>query len=249
MLFMVLHLSAQDSLKIMSYNLRFGQLSSMDSIARFISSENPDLVALQECDWATYRESAPGENGVKFINVLAYETGMFGLYGKTIDYEKGYYGIGILSKYPVVSCERKLLPNSGVENEPRAMLLCKVELPDGDMVTFVCTHLDVDSPELRGKQLEFINREVKRIKTPVILAGDMNAVPESSEIRKGLKGWKHLTDNSMMTFSSTDPHIKIDYIVGRPAGRISLVSTEVCYHVFLSDHFPVISTIRLNINK
>ena len=70
--------SGSDTLKVMTYNLRFGELASMEEIAEFISSENPDLVALQECDWDTARERAPKQNGVKFINELAYRTGMFG---------------------------------------------------------------------------------------------------------------------------------------------------------------------------
>ena len=45
-----------DTLKIMSYNLRFGELATMKQIGEYIASEAPDIVALQECDWDT----APG---------------------------------------------------------------------------------------------------------------------------------------------------------------------------------------------
>ena len=96
----------KDTLKVMTYNLRFGELASMSDFAGFINSEKPDIVALQECDWATYRERAPKQHGVKFVNELAWRTGMFGLYGRSIDYKQGYYGIGILSRYPVVKSER-----------------------------------------------------------------------------------------------------------------------------------------------
>ena len=66
-------------LRLMSYNLRFGELASMEEIGSYIKSLDADIVALQECDWATYRERAPKQNGVKFINELARETGMFGI--------------------------------------------------------------------------------------------------------------------------------------------------------------------------
>jgi endonuclease/exonuclease/phosphatase family metal-dependent hydrolase len=227
----------------MSYNLRFGQLASMDSIANFISEKNPDLVALQECDWATYRENALRQNGVRFINVLAYDTGMFGLFARTINYKKGYYGIGILSKYPIIRSERKLLPNSRNGGEPRAMLICEVELPSGQRLTFVCTHLTVKSSELRERQLAFINKTLAHISGPVIIAGDMNSKPDSKEIQKGFEGWTQLTDMSTKTFSSTEPRVKIDYIAGKPKGIFSLISTEVCSDVMLSDHLPVISRI------
>ena len=91
-----------DTLKIMSYNLRFGELATMKQIGEYIASEAPDIVALQECDWDTHRTRAPHQNGVKFVNELAYHSGMFGLYGKSIDYAGGYYGIGILSRYPIL---------------------------------------------------------------------------------------------------------------------------------------------------
>ena len=57
-----------DTLKLMTYNLRFGELASMEQIAGYISSQLPDIVALQECDWATNRTRAPHQNGVKFVN-------------------------------------------------------------------------------------------------------------------------------------------------------------------------------------
>ena len=59
-----------DTLKLMTYNLRFGELASMEQIAGYISSQLPDIVALQECDWATNRTRAPHQNGVKFVNSL-----------------------------------------------------------------------------------------------------------------------------------------------------------------------------------
>ena len=66
-----------DTLKIMTYNLRFGELATMKEIGQYIASETPDIVALQECDWATARKRAPHQNGVKFVNELAYWSGMF----------------------------------------------------------------------------------------------------------------------------------------------------------------------------
>ena len=131
-----------DTLKLMTYNLRFGELASMEQIADYISSQQPDIVALQECDWATNRTRAPHQNGVKFVNELAYHTGMFGIYGKSINYAGGYYGIGLLSRYPILRYERVLLPNDG-KTEQRSMLIADIELPDGQVITFVNTHLEV----------------------------------------------------------------------------------------------------------
>lgn len=235
-------LSAQQKLRIMSYNLRFGELSTMQDIGGYIASQAPDFVALQECDWATERERAPHQHGVKFVNELAQATGMFGLYGKTIDYRGGYYGIGILSKYPIVRSERVLLPNDGV-TEQRAMLVADILLPGDGVVTMICTHLEVKSRSLRLKQAKFIDRYVRKIKHPVFLAGDFNATPDEPAIGFFNKKWQNLT-NDELTYSTYKPSIKIDYIYSRR--EVELVGTRVCTEARFSDHFPVISDIVLN---
>ncbi len=233
---------AQDTLRVMSYNLRFGELASMEDIGAAISAENPDVVMLQECDWDTRRERAPKQNGVKFINVLAETTGMFGLYGKSINYKGGYYGIGLLSRYPIIRSERILLPNDG-KAEQRSILIADVELPSGRVVTVASTHLEVSSAELRLSQAKFINRLVKKNRYPVILAGDMNAEPDSSEMEELRRSWLDCTDRSL-TYSTKKPSIKIDYIYARPIGSVELLDTErITRYSGLSDHFPVKSTI------
>lgn len=230
-----------DTLKIISYNLRFGELASMESFASVISAIKPDIAALQECDWGTYRERAKMQNGVKFINVLAANTGMFGLYGKAIDYKKGYYGVGILSKYPIIRSERLFLPKTG-DTEQRVILAADIELPGGKVLTFICTHLEVSSSEDRMAQIKFIEKYVKKLRNPVIIAGDFNAGPDSEEIGIMNKRWKDMTDKEL-TFSTQEPSVKIDYIYCRPQEKFILKSTEVKKDLKLSDHFPVISDI------
>ena len=237
----------KDTLKVMTYNLRFGELASMSDFTDFISSEDPDIVALQECDWATYRERAPKQNGVRFVNELAWRTGMFGLYGKSIDYRQGYYGIGLLSKYPIIRSERIRLPDfnddgSRRKTEPRVMLLAEIELPSGRTVTFVCTHLEVSSSEVRTIQAEFINRKMEDI-SPAMLAGDFNATPDSPAIAEISREWTNLT-NDDFTISSTNPVKKIDYIFGKSSGGMKVLSTRTCSGITLSDHLPIVSVIE-----
>lgn len=237
-----------DTLKVMTYNLRFGELASMSDFADFINAESPDIVALQECDWATYRERAPKQHGVKFINELAYRTGMFGLYGKSIDYKGGYYGIGLLSRYPIVKSERIRLPNicdadGKPTAEPRVMLLAEIELPSGRHVTCVSTHLEVSSSEIRVVQAEFINERMEDV-APALLAGDFNSAPDTPEIAEICSEWKNLTGPDF-TISSTKPVKKIDYIFGRPKDKVEMVSTKTVSGVTLSDHLPIVSTVVL----
>lgn len=244
-LLLAVQLLAQASqLKVMTYNLRFGELSSLEEMAAYISSQQPDLVALQECDWKTTRTRAPKQAGKAFVNELAYHTGLFGVYGKAINYAGGYYGVGILSRYPVIRSERVYLPNPAPEKEQRVMLIAEIELPDQSVVTFISTHLEVSSEKTRNAQIEFINKKVKELKTPVILAGDLNAIPSSKEIKTGFAHWFNGTDTTL-TYASYKPEMKIDYIYGMPANKFKLLKTSTDNSCMLSDHFPVLSVIEL----
>lgn len=238
-------ISAQNTeLNVMTFNLRFGELASLEDIAAYISKQRPDLVALQECDWKTMRSFTSKQAGKAFINELAYHTGMFGVYGKAINYRGGYYGVGILSKYPIIKSERMLLPNPNQRNEQRVMLIAEIELPDKSSVNFISTHLEVSSAKAREKQVKFINKQIRKIKTPVILAGDMNATPISKEIKTGFSKWLDVTDTTF-TFSTVKPEIKIDYIYAYPQKKFSLIKTSVDKDCMLSDHFPINSVILI----
>ena len=55
----------------MTYNIRAGSLTTIDSLAEMIKSQNPDFVALQEVDVMTKRANAPNMNGRNIVSELA----------------------------------------------------------------------------------------------------------------------------------------------------------------------------------
>lgn len=234
---------AQDTLKVrvMTYNLRFGELSTLDEIASHIKSFKPDFVALQEVDCKTDRKMAPHQKGKDFISELAYKTGMFGLYGKTIKFSGGYYGIGILSVYPYINVNKEMLPNPG-KSEPRALLEGCFEA-GGDTVIFAATHLDVKDASTRDLQAQYITDYFSSSKYPVLLGGDFNAAPGSKTIKDVmLKQWVPLT-NDDLSFPAWNPRVKIDYLFGLPLNGWKLVRTQTVQSQ-LSDHLPVITELE-----
>lgn len=84
-------------LKILSYNVRnargMDDATDYDRVANVIKRINADCVALQELDSATERS-----NGRVVLDELAKRTGMYATYNKSIDYQGGSYGIGVLTK-------------------------------------------------------------------------------------------------------------------------------------------------------
>ena len=232
-----------EQLKIVCYNIRYGELASLEEIAGFFKDQNADIVALQEVDVNTHREAAPHQNGKDFITELGYHSGMLTAYARTIYYSGGYYGIGILSKYPFKQTRKVLLPMTAGAREQRGMLLADVELPNGKMVTFVSTHLDHSTSEVRSAQVEVVNQTLMDNPYPVIIAGDFNADPESKEIKEGMKNWGRACPLEF-TAPAKSPRVKIDYIFYYPTDKWNVIKSETP-QIQMSDHLPVTAEMEL----
>ena len=89
-------------LRFMVYNIKHGELSSLESIASVIKAQSPDLVALQEVDVLTTRS---GE--VDQAARLGQLTGMYASFQPALlNYDTGQYGVALLSRYPIRSSQR-----------------------------------------------------------------------------------------------------------------------------------------------
>lgn len=236
--------NAQDTLrlKVMTYNLRFGELATIDQLAEHIKSFQPDFVALEEVDVNTHRSLAPHQNGKNMLSELAEKTHLFGFYGKTIPFSKGYYGIGILSRYPSVSVNKISLPNPQ-GSEPRVLLEGVFEVSETDTVCFAATHLDVKDESTRELQAAYITDYFQNAPYPVIIGGDFNVQPHSKTIREVMShNWFDATDSSF-TFPAWKPRVKIDYIFARPRKGWKLVRTQAVQSL-LSDHLPIVTELE-----
>jgi len=240
-----LSVTAQTALpfRVMTYNLRFGELASLESLAAYIRKINPDIVALQEVDSKTNRELAPLQNGKDFISTLAFYTGLFGIYGKTIEFSNGYYGIGILSKYPIIASERVMLPNPDPRGEDRALLISTIDLPDNRQLIFACTHLDLTADK-RKVEMTAIKDHFKNKKGIYILAGDFNTTPLEGEVAKYLPNWKDALPLEF-TFPAKNPEEKIDYILYDNPQKVKVVDAFVDRSSKLSDHLPGIANFKI----
>lgn len=225
-------------IKVLSYNLRFGELASLEELADFIKKVDPDVVALQEVDSHTFRDRAKHQNDKDFATELGYRTGMFSAYGKTIPYKKGYYGIAILSKYPLAQVERKYLPKTQNGKEQRAVLIADVEYMENEYFTFASTHLDYTNTEERQTQVKKLNELLTNRDYPVIIGGDFNAHPDSKEIDEGMKFWQRLSEIEP-TVPTENPKNTIDYIFAYPSSQFKRVKAKTYTDVKLSDHLPI----------
>jgi len=236
-------------IRILSYNIFHGETLNHDfdleRIAGVIRSVSPDIVALQEVDFRTNRA-----RNMDLVTRLGYLTDMLPLFGRAMEYDDGEYGEGILSRFTFKETRNNPLPHSP-KNEPRAALEVLVELPSGDEIVFIGTHLDHTRDQTdRIVQAKRLNRLFKRNKKPTILAGDLNATPESEPMRILFRFWTDASaGNPQPTFPSSSPRRRIDYVLFRPAHRWRVIESRVIEEKVASDHCPLLVVLELRPEK
>ncbi len=228
-----------DTLRIMTFNMHAGHDASLAQIGQLIRHYRPDFVALQEVDYHTHRANSRHQNNRDFVTELAYFSGMQGLFGPTIEFSGGLYGIGLLTRHQLVDVHNIKLPHPTASMEQRGLLEGRFVLPDGDTVVVACTHLEAFDAVSRQAQAEFVEEHYAHTTHPVVLAGDFNAPPGDAFIQRLASVWRDCTGNTP-TFSVKQPREKIDYIFACPMQSWQVVDWQVI-PVAMSDHFPVVA--------
>ena len=138
LLLTILSTEAQDTLRIMSYNIRncrgIDNILDIQRTAEVIKKSNANIIAIQEVDSATRRS-----NGIFIADTLATLCNMQNYFSAAIEYNGGKYGIAILSKDSATSIVRIPLPG---REEKRTLLIA--EFPGS---IFACTHLSLNEED------------------------------------------------------------------------------------------------------
>ena len=232
-------------IRVISYNIHHGEGTDgkidLERIAKLLNAESPDLVAVNEVDQGTNRT-----HKIDMPAELARLTGMQAVFEKNIDHDGGRYGNAVLSQLPIRRHENHKLP-SNYEGEQRGVL--EIELGDkdeGEPLLFLATHLDYrpdDTERLASvKKIEAILADRKN--QPAILAGDLNASPDSQVMTEFAKAWKRANAEDLKTYPSANPEKQIDYVLLRPANRWEVVEVRVLEEAIASDHRPVLAVLR-----
>ncbi|HVI45694.1 MAG TPA: endonuclease/exonuclease/phosphatase family protein [Chitinophaga sp.] len=230
---------------VLTYNIHHGENLKkeldLQGIANVILATNPDLVALQEVDSVTQRTQK-----VDQLKELASITGMYTYYAKAMDYDGGGYGTGILSRFPIENGVTIQLPSAQSGNEPRVAGIVTVKLPSDSLIQFVSTHLDAgQKPTDRLLQSAALAEHFKATQLPIILAGDLNAIPSAKEINVLRKIFTDATPQVAPTIPADAPKEKIDYIMVHPKHNWTIVSARTIEESVASDHRPVLCELEL----
>ncbi len=228
-----LTVSAQDTLKVMTFNVRhcagMDLVVDYDRTAAVIAQQQSDVVALQELDSMTGRSEHRYQLGE-----LANRTKYHPVFGAAIDYDGGKYGVGILTRETPLCAKRIPLPG----DEPRVLLV--VELQD---YVIACTHLDLEE-EPRLASVPLIIEEALRWEKPFLLAGDWNDTPDSELLQEITKYFTILSGNGV-SYPADEPTECLDYIAIFKRHAAEVLETEVIDESVASDHRPVKVSLEL----
>lgn len=230
-------------LSVLSYNIHIGQNSEdqdkLSEIARYIIDSKAEIIGLQEVDSVCNRSGK-----IDQMKFLAEQTGMYFTYARHFAFDGGSYGLGILSRYPLLYVEdlRVGLSSTG---KPETRSLLKADFIKGKTrFTFVTVHMDYRDSKSRQIQSEEILKKLSEISNPVILTGDFNAKPGTREIAILEGMFKDVSKSSGPTYPAIKALNKIDYIMLK-SNRRDKVLTQKSDSVDFSDHLPVLSVFKV----
>ena len=271
--------------RVVTWNLwwRFGDWQRrFEAIAAVLRDVSPDVVGLQEV-WAR----GSGSDAVNAAGLLARRLGMHWAWvpsphpkrwQRKIGDSSIAFGNAVLSRWPVAGVAHADLPapRSGAR-DGRRVLLAALDTPAGRL-PFFTTQLSA-FPGRSGLRCAQVRRIASFVAShspddglPPVVTGDLNAVPESDEVRL-LEGfltepaepdlllvdaWRYASpDDRGITWSRSNPHVaatgepdsRIDYVlVGRGSARVTaarVVADRPCDGVWASDHAAVVVDLRL----
>ncbi|MGH9161167.1 MAG: endonuclease/exonuclease/phosphatase family protein [Vicinamibacteraceae bacterium] len=226
----------------------------LQRIARVIQSLDADIVGLQEVDRFWARSAY-----VDQPRALARMLRMHSCYGANLDHPADshanvphQYGTAILSVWRIQGCENTLLPRTNPANEQRGLLEARINAGNVPL-RFYNTHLQHNSLDDRIVQAQTIADRVAAVESPVVVVGDLNAVPTESSLPPLLAlltdVWVAGGDGDGFTIPArpdTPPNRRIDYVLVSPdvavrSARVGLTNVTA----MASDHYPVAATVAI----
>lgn len=156
------------SLRVGTYNICHAAYADGDlqKIGGVIRETGLDICGIQEIEYKSTRVG--GANQPKLLSEAC---GLpYYRFVRAIDYADGYYGTMILSRFPIVGFSMEELESGA--SERRAVGHAVLDFGTQPL-DFFCTHLSVESPELRAPQFSRLSELLAPCKS-FILTGDFN---------------------------------------------------------------------------
>ena len=242
---------------VMSFNARsFNELEQLDIenvdslILDFVNKVDPDILCFQECHYAMKRNNALDQYEYKFVDFV---------YGK----HRGKVIQAIYSKFPIAQIDSVDFPNSANKSlfadvliKEDTVRIYNLHLQSFRIIPEINTIKSEESSKLLAKsrrvmlkqfeQANLIRDDMERTDHKKIVVGDFNNT-QYSNVFQTIKGDMNDTFDEQgigfgRTYNLMGFPIRIDYILADT--EFEVVSHQN-FNVKLSDHYPVMATLRL----
>ncbi len=237
------------TLTILYWNIQHGKgndgVVNLERTAREIVASGADIVVLSELDRNRQR-SGRQDQIAELQRLTEFPHAVF--HSATSGYEFGsglwYYGNGVLSKFPVVADQGYPLPNPE-RGETRKVASVRLQV-GMEQVVIYGTHLSVITEE-RPAQVGEILALARGEDASVILAGDLNARPDSPEVEELVNEWfldtyPEMNTDPGYTYFGTATPARIDYVFVEKFMQDHLIDVRVM-ETEASDHYGVLATL------
>lgn len=237
-------------LRVMTFNIAHGagidHRLDLTRTARVVRAAGVDVAGLQEV--ARHFDACSGF--VDQAEWLARELGMHVAFGANLDLDpdapghpRRQFGNAILSVDPILDRDNTHLPRFG-DHEQRGLLRARIAVR-GVSWQIYTTHLQHNDAAERLAQARAISQLVGTPNHAVVLLGDLNATPDTPEVRAitgglvdtwhGSVGWLGYTSPNPL------PYRRIDYVMRSADGCARAGVVTSLRARIASDHLPVVA--------
>jgi len=250
-------IAQRETLRIMTYNVHScigmdGKLLP-ERIARVIARYGADIVALQELDVGRIRT-----DNVDQAHLIARYLEMDFHFHPAMHIEEERYGDAILTHLPMRLIKAGALPGlpDKPQLEPRGALWVEIDIGNDIKLQVINTHLGLLPRERRAQVQALIGSEWLAhpdCRDPVVLCGDLNALPFSSvcrDLRRRLFDAQIELERHRPrgTFFGRLPAARIDYIFSDKSLQVMDIEIPNTQLVRVaSDHLPLIAELKMPI--
>jgi endonuclease/exonuclease/phosphatase (EEP) superfamily protein YafD len=224
--------AADRQLRIVTFNIKLGR--RIDAAIEVLGTDNlrgADVLALQEMD----------EVGVERI-ARALKLNYAYYPGSIHPVDHNYYGPALLSRWPIETSWKLILPHAGRIRQQRRTATAAVLRVRGERILAYAVHLETQlriSDRAREDQVRTIFRDAAGFAGPVVIAGDFNSQGIGPFLVRHGYSWLTERVGPSIAFFSWD-HIFVRNLSPTPSPGAGLVKDVRG----ASDHRPVWAVVR-----
>lgn len=231
-------------LRVMTFNIQHGydfvqKRMNLERMCSVISMLDADIVCVNEVRGLGTFPDEPA--------VLSQSTGMHAVFGPAIKDKHGEYGNLLLSRYPIISREIKLIPVPEVKTgscsyEQRSII--KAVIDTSPQITVIATHFGLNTDE-QSAAVDAACGIIDGCSTPSVMMGDFNCTADSDVLRPLFARLRDASAgfcSDKLSYDSVNPTVKIDYVL--TSADIKVCGADIPA-VIASDHRPHYADIEI----